>query len=349
MKSVRIAAAMVLIAALLVAPARATEPFAAVPVKVFGSPFTTSHSARNMGMGGAGVADPSTPANAVFNPANILGDDGVSTLYGNYRHYDLFDVHDAAVAGVKTWSGSGIRGAVAVRQLFHDYDAVIERTVFLPEGTGSTFEQKEWGTGVALGLGVPVGGVAVSLGVSTERVEMELAQSKVVAWAFDVGARVSVQAVDPRRGNRLETHLAAAVLNAGNGFDFDGHNAPSPRQVRFGAGARFTSGYAVPMPFDARDASVVTAAVDVDVVPDDPRNEDVTALAGIELGFLETIYVRAGAGGDVVEQSSGVSYGAGLAAHTGPLCLRADIATYPARSIFTDDETIWSVALEYRP
>jgi len=334
------------IAPTLASPARATEPFAKIVFQINGSPLATPRSARNQAIGGAGVADPTTPANAVYNPANLVGDDGVFAFYDHHRLYDMADVYDAGISAARTWSGSGVRGAVAVRQVFQRYDPVIVRTVYVPEG--STFQADDRGTGVATAVSVPVGGARLAVGAGVEHATMQFAADNTEAWAFDGGALVSMPFQDAR-GDRYETHVGLSLLNAGNGFEFGSVQSESHRQVRAGLGARYASSRTVPAPFSARVASVATLSVAVDLVLDDPAIESPTALAGFEVGLLETIFLRAGTGGQMGEQGDGASYGAGLAVGYGPIRLHADVAVYPSRSSLEDTETLLGLALDYRP
>jgi len=300
-------------------------------------------------MGGAGVADPTSPANAVYNPANILGDDGVFAFYDNYKLYGMTDIYDSGIAATRTWPGTGVRAALAVRQVFHHFESPVHRTVFLPEGTGNGYEAKDRGTGVTAAVSAPILGATVAFGFAVERALLDSnVDDNVSAWAFDTGVRVDL-AVQNDRGDLFEPHLGVSLLNAGNGFEWDSNHADSPQQVRVGLGARFISGATVPIPLARDQVHIATVSFDCDVVTDDPANSRDTATLGGEVGFLETVFFRIGAGGLVSEQRPGVSYGAGVALGISSMRFHADFAVYPSRAVFEDEETVWGLSLAYRP
>jgi len=343
-------AAGILAGAAFTATATAPLPwvgrYAPLPGNVAASPLVTPTSARNLGMGAAGVADPTTPANVVYNPANLVGVDGVFAFYNTYKLYEMIDVHDVGVAATKTWRGSGVRGAIAVRQQSSHLDQSSPYLAFYPSFPTSGYQSDDRGTGVAAAMSFPVGGVDLAVGVGAEYATLEILND-ARAWAFDIGASVG-GTVENTRGDQFETRAGVSALNVGRGFESGTVQSDSPQQIRAGFSASYAFAETMPAPFSGR-ARISALSLDFDIVLDDPAIESPTAAVGFEYAFAQALFVRAGYGGRTLTRDDGLSVGVGLAAHAGPLCFRTDWAVSASDLDYGGNGNAWGFAAEYRP
>lgn len=344
----RIAAAIVLAALSIAGPARATEPFVHVGRIYSTSPLEAPRSARNQAMGGAGVADPYDPATTLYNPANLAAVEGYATFYNRHDLDRIVDikVHDAGFVVAKAW-GNGMRSAVGVRHVDQSFEMPVYRTVFLPEGTA--YNANDRAIAVTVAGSTPFFGANLALGMTVERALVDVQHDDVESWAFDVGLRVDLPGVENARGDRFDPRVGVSVLNAGDGFDVGTLHQDSPRQVRVGVGATYSSGMIVTTPLSRRGLRMVTVTVDLDAIPEDASNDAFTAAAGAELGLAQTLFLRIGNAGQIAEQGAGTTYGAGIAITLATLVAHADVAVCPTRTPISESETVWGLSLVYCP
>ncbi len=108
--------------------------------------------------------------------------------------------------------------AVGFRHTNLNYDVPAPRVVFLPEGTGQTFDASDHYTSLTLAGALRRGGLRWSLGASFKRAQMDFAAIDISGWVFDVGSRMDWRLMDDD-GGVVNFHLGLSLLGLENGFE----------------------------------------------------------------------------------------------------------------------------------
>jgi hypothetical protein len=166
---------------------------------------------RMVGMGGTGVALVDDASSVFWNPAGLALLEGGQAYFG-YVSWPA-DIQLSAVSVAKDFGTYGQWG-VSFRAL--TTDEMIQRTVFFPEGDGSTFTAGDWSAGLTFARHFTD---KFAFGATAKWVREELHEDYADdGWAFDVGTTYDT-------GYRT-LRLAVAIMNFGPdmryGVDQDG-------------------------------------------------------------------------------------------------------------------------------
>lgn len=327
--------------------ARATEPFAKVGVS---SPvFTFTRVARNEGMGATGVADPSRAANAVYNPANIVGQDGLSAFYQHDSFLSLVTVHDVGVSFARTTSDRSFHYGLGVRHVRQNYEYEFPRIVFIPGGTTDGWDETDYYTAITLGGGVNRDNVRVALGFAANVFSLDLVDDTASGWSFDFGARLDWR-LKGMRDDVVYLHVGISTMGFEYNLDDGGYQVDIPDAVRLGIGVDYTTAQTATSLLSRRPAPVVSLAVNVDYVSHDRAfDEDDGLGVGVEFGLVEFLYLRAGSVDAMPAHSDGGTWGVGIAGGFGNATVRVDVAGYSLDNVLleSDYDIIYGVVIDY--
>jgi hypothetical protein len=280
---------------------------------------------RNIGMGGTGTSDASGLATGHFNPASVAFSDA-TLLAGSYEdagtpfELDLTDVvisspipfHSSETPG--PWKFAGALGYTRLGM-----EPQIERTIFLPEGTGSTFEASDWGI-TALGAASWTSGVTTLAVGATGKflkttMDSDIASRSSEAWALDLGTLAAFPVHFD--GGMIRPRLGLAVTNLDTGGESDDRLFEVANVTRAGVGLDV---HAAPVEIWDRTAPLAALSFDYDRI-DSERNSDREFSAGFEVSFINLLHFRYG-----VADSDFTMYGVGFGWDYGPVLFRLDYA-----------------------
>lgn len=268
--------------------------------------------ARATALATAGTADDADPANALLNPANAAGGDGV-TMTSTYANWtgdaDYF-------ANVFVWGGNAgavrMAGALGHRRLeFKVYEEALD---FVPFNTQTSYMTAtaavRWsGERGALGAGVALGWD------TSERADEDV--------LFDVGLRAEAPAIERARW-RAGFALGWSALHGGGGVE------PLASSFATGAGTEeYRYGTAIHLEF-GENRDVVAVTLDADVV-DTADVDGASSAAGIEVSVAGLLHARAGYGDGIIAGKSATTVGAGAGASVGMFSARVDYARVETR------------------
>lgn len=326
-----------LLAAVLLAiavPALATEPFAKVGTTSILAVLDFPVGVRNMGMGGTGVADMSQPANGYFNPASLAWTDAT---YVSYGHEDLmFDIemNDARLVSGYRWGDDASKNAWrlggALGYTAMNMDPVVVRTIFLPEGTGESYEPDDYYVTTALAGAWERSGASIAAGVAAKYVRIEFASDEGTAWAFDYGFVAAKSFI--AGGSMLRPRAGFSMTNIGEELEYADRFSDIAGETRMGLGFDFAS---PPKRTWGRDVAAVSGAFDADHVDRDLG--DSYWAFGWEVAALQFIQMRAGYQWFDVDNDNVVTLGAGIGWDFGRVIIRADYTHVSEPSSFRVD------------
>ena len=298
-------------------PVHATEPLA--KVGSYGATFAgMPRGVRNIGMGATGTADVSGFSTGYFNPAGFAWTDA-ATVLGSYEDWgpriSLSDLRVSSGLPFHPDSSSAWRFGGSFGYARLAMDSQTQRTIFLPEGTGRTFDVDDWllsGSGAASWtrsvFSVGAGGTAKFL-------HNGLAAGDVSLWTFDLGL---VLAAPFNAGSvRLRPRAGAAVLNLDTGAQYDGREFNVVTEDRAGLGLDVEAPTVI---VGGRPVPAVTFAFDYDWI-DREAHSNIDFGAGVEVSFVDMIHARIGAMGDDYS-----TYGVGAGWDFGSWLFRLDYA-----------------------
>jgi hypothetical protein len=319
-------------------PSRATEPLAKVSYQV-GYVLRIPRGVRNLGLGGIGAADPFSADNVYYNPANAFLIPGVHFTTNHNDYYADADHSDYNLyAGYRlslndTW---GLRFGGGVRYTEQTFGASIERTIFLPEGTGQSVSGRDYYYAIVIGCGLNVGGFDFGAGFSVKPVTQELGNAKEKYEAYDIGVLVQ-RTFEFDSGGRLIPSLGFSLLNEGNPIVYGGHEAELPEQFRAGAGIRFESQSSQ----SAADRlgvnrPIVSVSALLEYVERRYLEDREGTALGLESSVLDILFLRVFHSDNTLETDGG-GYGFGIGWQFRMVRLRYDYARVPLKGIFGDD------------
>ncbi|MCI0452763.1 MAG: hypothetical protein L0Z51_10300 [Candidatus Latescibacteria bacterium] len=301
-------------------PSLAAEPFAKVGTTSMLAVLDFPVGVRNMGMGGTGVADMSQPANGYFNPASLAWTDAT---YVSYGHEDLFfdiEMNDARLTSGYRWgdsSGNAWRLGGGFGYTAMTMEPVVVRTVFLPEGTGESYEPDDYYVTTALAGAWERGGESIAVGVAAKYVRIEFASDEGTAWAFDYGFVAAKGFI--AGGSMLRPRVGFSMTNIGEELEYDDRFSDIAGETRMGLGFDFASPAKRTW---GRNVAAVSGAFDADHVDRDVG--DSYWAFGWEVSALQFIQMRAGYQWFDRDNYSVVSLGYGMGWEFGRMILRAD-------------------------
>ena len=298
-------------------PVRAAEPLARVPI-AYESSMSRPHGVRNIGMGITGTAGIRGYSTGFFNPASFAWADAV-TVGGSYQEWILDIVlTDTRVTGGFNPKGADagnpwrFGGSLAYSTMSLDRD--VERVIFLPEGTGTTFELDDYyisGSGAAAW---ERSFVSAGAGGTAKYLHEQFAGESVSTWAFDIGGIVAFPI--PFNGGLFRPRVGWAVTNLSTGISLGTSGERSILgETRGAAGLDFSSAIrSIGGGVWQRDVPVFSVSMDYDYVNfrNDDNRDDSWAL-GWEVSIIELVQARYGTFGTVgAENQNNSTYGFGV-------------------------------------
>jgi len=310
----------------------ATEPFAKIGTTVGTGVLTIPRGVRNLSLGGIGAADPFSPDNVYYNPAVAFVLSGVhfttnhSDFYADieYSDYNLYSGYTLSINS--TWD---FRFGGGIRYTEQKVKTSIERTVFLPEGTGRTFSWQDSYYAFVLGCGLSVGGFDFGAGLSVKPVTLELGSLKENFETYDIGA-FAQRTFEFDSGARLIPSFGISVLNLGSEVDRGDYMGTLPEHFRVGAGVRFESPpseQAAGRLHNSRpivSISAIAEYLERRWYTDDREG----AALGLETSILDIVFLRVCHADNTLYKDGG-AYGFGLGWQYRMVRLRYDYARVP--------------------
>ena len=301
--------------------AHATEPF--TKVGFYGAQWLKFPiGVRNIGMGATGASDISGFASGYFNPASVAWSN-VTTIGGSYENFDISDLglslsrfqatsplpfHPDSTAGAWHFAGS-------VAYTRFDYNQTVERTIFLPEGTGHTFDPDSWMLSTLATSRWDHGVFSLAAGATAKYIDETLGAGDETTWAFDLGLITSVSV--PVGSGVVRPRLGYSALNLDTGGNYDGREYSIENELRYGVGFDLEAPRVIVW---HQAVPVLSAAVDYDLI-DRETSPDPNYAAGFEVSLVRLLHVRYG-----VLDNDYKNYGAGVGWDFGNVLFRIDYA-----------------------
>jgi len=285
-----------------------------------------------MGMGASGTAAIEGFHTGYFNPASLAWTDAI-TLGASYQEWfaDL-ETADVRLSGGHRWDpgGSGavwrIGGSLGYSTLRLNHD-VPERTIFLPEGTGTTFSVDDYFVSGTVGSAYERGLFALAVGGAAKYLREESFGGNRSVWAFDLGVIVALPYV--WRDYIFRPRVGYAETNLSNGMTF------GDREIEITGERRWAFGIDLKTPVVdmgsgtwRRSVSVVGISIDHDrILRRDLAPEDTRTATGFELNIFETVQIRYGVSDRSYSgDEDGTTYGFGLGWDFGRVLFQMDYA-----------------------
>jgi hypothetical protein len=316
--------AIVVLVQIGTSPASATEPFA--KVGTYGAAWLQFPvGIRNIGMGATGTSDISGFATGYFNPASMAWAD-VTTITGSHESFDpaglgmrLSEIRLSSPFPIRADSADADwRFAGSLAYTRQGMDPQVERTIFIPEGTGRTIDLDNWMVSALVASQWNHGVTSIGGGASVKYLSESFASSDHTTWAFDLGMVAAFSF--PVHGGMVRPRLGYAALNLDNGGTHDGREYVIATEQRGGLGLDLAAPRV--MLFD-RPVPSVSLAVNYDLI--DQESGRFTPApdfaSGVEVSFANLVHVRYG-----VLDDQYTMYGAGLGWDDGRVLFRVDYA-----------------------
>jgi hypothetical protein len=303
-------------------PARATEPFAQVHTSLV-SFLTEQRGVRSLALGSTGAASLYAVSSGHVNPATVAWADAtvLSTSRQQYASPGDSDIGIAYIDArlLSGWSftdestGDGWRLGGLLGYTNEDLEPQIVRTIYLPEGTGETFDPDDSiYTALAAGSWTK-SNFTIGAGLAAKYVDFSLLES---GWAFDWGMLAAFSFHPGEALIRPRVGVCASNLDDGFGDAQREHDLAG--ESSFGLGLDVESRRVA---FGGRVVPVVLASIDCDNIM--PADEDGHWAIGWEVSFFDLAQVRIGLEEDWIEVDT---WGLGLGWEFGRWLLRADYA-----------------------
>jgi hypothetical protein len=325
----RALALLLVVSSFAVRPAHATEPFAKVRTYA-ASWLSFPRGVRNIGMGGTGTADVTGLATGYFNPATLAWS-SATTLVGSYEalYFDT-NISELVVTSPipfradSTDSGWHFGGSFGYSHL--GMAPQTDRTIFLPEGTGRTFDASDWILSATGAASWTFRDLTMGAGSTARYLRSNFGSGHADGWVFDVGA---VMALPIDLGEVLfRPRLGYSALNLDSGIEYDGRTSNVPTDKRFGGGFDVE---ALPVRVANRLVPAFALAIDYDDI-DRETTTSVDHAAGFEVSFLNALYFRYGGTDDSWDM-----WGLGAGWDYGNVLFRVDYAHAEPQNPFLVD------------
>ena len=269
----------------------ATEPFAKVGTYAM-QWLTFPRGVRNIGMGATGTADVSAFATGYFHPAGMVFPDA-TRLTGSYESWPVdLNVSEIVISSpiplhsdstASAWRFAGSFGYARMGM-----EPQTQRTIFLPEGTGRTFDASDWGISALAASSWTRGVTTLAAGATGRYLDSNVADGDMTTWALDLGA-LAAFSLD-LGGCAVRPRLGYALRNLDTGVEYDGRHSDVSNEQRIGMGVDLE------MPLVStwgRMVPVASMSMDFDFVDIESRSgEDIAA--GFELSAIGLVHVRYG-------------------------------------------------------
>jgi hypothetical protein len=178
---------------------------------------------RNLAMGSTGTASLYEHSTGFFNPASLAWTNAW-TLQASHEGWPAdITLSDICIAGAYLPDSSSesarwrFGGSLGYSGLWMEPQVV--RTVYLPEGTGETFDADDHMLSATVAAAWEGGAFSLGVGGTAKYLRSEMAASNVSSWAFDGGMVIALPiawrdaVVRPRAG--------VAILNRDTGASYD--------------------------------------------------------------------------------------------------------------------------------
>jgi hypothetical protein len=323
--------------------ARAAEPFA--KVGTYGMQWLQMpRGVRSIGMGETGTADASGTGTGYFNPASVAFSDAISVT-GSYQdwHTGGLNLSEAVVSSPIPFRSDSTSSAWHFAASFGyarlGMDPQTERTIFLPDGTGRTFDASDWGL-MALGAASWTSGVAtLAAGANGKYLHSNLASDDITGWALDLGLLAAFP-FDLGEGGVFRPRLGYAVLNLDDGISYDGRDSDIENRQRGGFG------FDMALPTISawgRPVHAASLSLDYDLI-DREIGSGRTYAAGFEMSVAEFMHFRYGTVDDDYR-----TVGLGLSWDYGQVLFRVDYARQNVENwLFPDDRDTFGALVGVR-
>jgi len=258
-------------------------------------------------------------ATGYFNPASIAWADAVTVTASREDWPADMSLYDARVSSGfpfhsdSTSSAWRLGGSLGYALL--DMATQTERTIFLPEGTGRTYDPDDWALTASGAAAWEHGVFSVGAGGTAKYVEMNFATATPSVWAFDCG--VVFASGFEVGGGMLRPRAGAAVLNIDTGWSYDGRDGRVANESRAGLGLDVEAPTVI---VAGKPVPVMAFALDYDWI-DSEGYSNIDFGAGAEVSFVGIIHARIGAMGDNYS-----TYGVGAGWDFGSWLFRLDYA-----------------------
>ncbi len=313
--------------ALVVRPAGATEPFArggTTTVAILESPV----GARNVGMGGTGVANIEQSTSSYYNPASLAWARDPRAGFGYEEGPFDIKVTDSRMNYGHRWGDDGsanvwrLGGEIGYTR--YDMEPQPVRTIFLPDGTGELYDPSDSYVTACVAGAWERGGQSIALGVSGKYLRMTGAED-AESWLLDYGAIAAVRiGLDE---SVITPSVGVSVSNSDTGLEYDDWVFDILGTTRYGGGVDFQAARSTVW---GREVAVVGSAVNAEYV-DRERLSSYWAV-GWELSAVEFAQFRAGYQWYDENGQSALCLGGGLGWEFGPMIVQADYAHFSPRN-----------------
>ena len=307
-----------------------TKPFEKVSTTV-NNATTFPRGVRNIGMGGAGVADISGFSTGYFNPASFAWSDAVTFGASTSGWMDVLHYADARLSAGYPLKGTVLGAALRLGGSIAYSDASMDLrcggTIYVPEGTAASCETDNHDRYVSGSLAARAkkGIWELGLGGTAKYIDVKGA-GQYTAWAFDLGF-VAAADIERAAGSGLRPRVGASVRNLGEDIHYSTIGVEQPGEYRYGGGLDvFTRPVASVTERLHRRVPAVGVSFDYDVVKGDGTNHADGWAFGAETSFFRMVSLRAGWSKDAFFSTDCTTYGIGLGWDFGRLLFQLDYA-----------------------
>jgi hypothetical protein len=192
----------------------------------------------------------------------------------------------------------------------------VERTIFLPDGTGGrTLDLDDWMLSAMGAASWTRGAMTLGAGASGKYAKTELFRDSPTTWAADFGAIAAF----PFHvgGGSVRPRLGYSILNLDSGTEYDGRTFQIANEQRGGFGLDLS---APPATLWSRSVAPVALSVDYDRINRE-GDSDHKYSTGFEVSLVNLLHVRYG-----LIDSDFTAVGIGLGWDSGHMVFRADYA-----------------------
>ena len=297
----------------------AAESFATTVGSYAATWLALPRGVRNIGMGATGTADASGLATGYFNPASMAWSDA-TTLLASRELYGTTDITLSEILiaspipfkadAASAWHFAGSFGYARLGM-----GPQYQRTIFLPEGMGQTFDPTDWMLSATGASSWTHGIMTLGAGGAARYVRQGMADSDVSGWTFDVGTMAAFPIA--LENGLIRPRIGYAALNLDTGMSYSGRTAYIPTEQRLGFGLDFELGR---VPLANRFVPAAALSFDYDHIHRDGW-ADLNYSSGVEVSALGIVHVRYGTINDDY-----TTFGVGLGWDVGSALLRVDYA-----------------------
>jgi hypothetical protein len=275
----------------LVTSTEAAEPFAGRRSDISVTFLEFPQGLRNIGMGATGVSDINQPTTGYYNPATLAWADATWVTFGYQELFLDVTMTDTRMVYGNRWSDESSENAWrlggVVGYTTMDLEAQVVRTVYLPEGTGETWNPHDYYLTSALAGAVERGNESLAAGVAAKYLSLDSGSGDSEAWLFDYGFVAAMRILI--NGSMLRPRLGFSATNLDTGLEIDSTEYDIVGQMRVGIGVDFAT---PPTTYASRDVALASGSFAADYT--DRGDYDSFWSIGWEVSILEMVQARAG-------------------------------------------------------